>query len=408
MAQALAGNHDCVVTIGGIQSNHCRATAVAARYLGLDCHLILRTSRQAVDQDPSLVGNLLVERLAGAQLHMVTKEEYTRLGSQELTRRLAEQLTAAGRRPYVIPVGGSNALGSWGYLQAAEELAQQAALLGHAFDDIAMACGSGGTTAGLALGNRLSGFGARVHAYGVCDDPEYFYGFIDGILEGMGAGLEVVGAGAREMLTAVQAKGIGYALSKEEELRSVRVGGGGEGLVGLLLGYLVACAWLVRRGHAAPCLLGGLSPSQAQGVCCAVTPCDLSNWRCSHTSHSMCAPAAGHLAASPPHPCTINSLHACNHREPPFACRSVRISNHPPLPPAQDIAAATGVILDPVYSGKAAHYMIKDMQERPEEWRGRRVLFLHTGGLLGLYEKADQLQGLVEGQQQGGATRMQL
>jgi hypothetical protein len=54
------------------------------------------------------------------------------------------------------------------------------------------------------------------------------------------------------------------------------------------------------------------------------------------------------------------------------------------------------VILDPVYSGKAAHYMIKDMQERPDAWSGRRVLFWHTGGLLGLYDKAAQLQPLVE------------
>ena len=69
----------------------------------------------------------------------------------------------------------------------------------------------------------------------------------------------------------------------------------------------------------------------------------------------------------------------------------------PPAFAPQDIAAATGVILDPVYSGKGAHYMIKEMQEQPEAWRGRRVLFVHTGGLLGLYEKAAQLQPLVEG-----------
>jgi hypothetical protein len=73
---------------------------------------------------------------------------------------------------------------------------------------------------------------------------------------------------------------------------------------------------------------------------------------------------------------------------------------------AQDVAAATGVILDPVYSGKSLHCMIKDMQERPEAWRGRRVLFWHTGGLLGLYDKAAQLQPLVEAQ--GKVSRLQL
>lgn len=72
LADAKAQGADCVITIGGIQSNHCRATAVAARYLGLDCHLILRTSRQVVGQTVGLVGNLLVERMAGAVVHKVS------------------------------------------------------------------------------------------------------------------------------------------------------------------------------------------------------------------------------------------------------------------------------------------------------------------------------------------------
>ena len=61
-----------------------------------------------------------------------------------------------------------------------------------------------------------------------------------------------------------------------------------------------------------------------------------------------------------------------------------------------DVSQATGVILDPVYSGKAVHGMLQDMQAHPEEWQGARVLFVHTGGLLGAYEKAAQLQPLVE------------
>lgn len=61
------------------------------------------------------------------------------------------------------------------------------------------ACGSGGTTAGIALGNHLSGLGLRVHAYGVCDDPAYFYGFCDGLLAGLGATPEVVGSNAAGM-----------------------------------------------------------------------------------------------------------------------------------------------------------------------------------------------------------------
>jgi len=72
MAEALANGHDCVITIGGIQSNHCRATAAAATYLGMDCHLILRNTEHHARQDAGLVGNLLPERLQGAHVHQVT------------------------------------------------------------------------------------------------------------------------------------------------------------------------------------------------------------------------------------------------------------------------------------------------------------------------------------------------
>ena len=59
------------------------------------------------------------------------------------------------------------------------------------------ACGSGGTAAGIALGNHLSGYGARIHAYGVCDDPDYFYAYIDDLLAGVGATVDVIGADPR-------------------------------------------------------------------------------------------------------------------------------------------------------------------------------------------------------------------
>ncbi|KAL2896894.1 putative D-cysteine desulfhydrase 1 mitochondrial, partial [Bienertia sinuspersici] len=119
MADAVAQGADCIITIGGIQSNHCRATAVAAKYLHLDCFLILRTSKALLDKDPGLTGNLLVERLAGAHVELVSKEEYAKIGSVgsalllALTNVLKERLIREGRKPYVIPVGGSNSLGTW-------------------------------------------------------------------------------------------------------------------------------------------------------------------------------------------------------------------------------------------------------------------------------------------------------
>lgn len=190
---------------------------MAARYVGLDSHLILRTSRAVVDKDPGLVGNLLVDRLVGAQLHLVTKEEYTRLGQHRLVQTLARELEAKGARPYAIPVGGSNAVGTWGYLAFAEELGAQ--IRGRGFTDIVLATGSGSTAAGVALGNRLGGLGLRVHAYTVSDTEDYFYDAIDAIL----AELWTQGdADARALLRVRCAKGAGYAISSPDELATVR------------------------------------------------------------------------------------------------------------------------------------------------------------------------------------------
>eukprot|EP00775_Hariotina_reticulata_P005604 gene5604-5842_t len=72
------------------------------------------------------------------------------------------------------------------------------------------------------------------------------------------------------------------------------------------------------------------------------------------------------------------------------------MSTEAELQTVRDVALATGVVLDPVYSGKAVHCLLQDMAKRPQQWRGKRVLFVHTGGLLGMYDKLDQLQPLVE------------
>ncbi|KAJ3700303.1 hypothetical protein LUZ61_004008 [Rhynchospora tenuis] len=165
MADAVSSGADCVITVGGIQSNHCRATAVAARYLNLDSYLILRTSKVLVEKDPGLVGNLLVERLVGAHIDLVSKEEYAKIGSVTLAEILKNKLEKEGRKPYIIPVGGSNSLGTWGYIEAIREIEQQIENSGMAkFDDIVVACGSGGTIAGLSLGvniKQLEGNGKK-------------------------------------------------------------------------------------------------------------------------------------------------------------------------------------------------------------------------------------------------------
>lgn len=159
-AEADAIGATVVLTTGGIQSNHARATAVAARERGLDVVLLLRGEPPA---DPD--GNLLLDLVLGARIVWCTPDEY-RTSRDAILADLAAELAEAGAVPYVIPEGGSNAVGMRGYMDAAGEVAAA----GRAFDHVVVACGSGGTVAGLAMGPDI-GF---VHGIAVCDDREYF------------------------------------------------------------------------------------------------------------------------------------------------------------------------------------------------------------------------------------------
>ncbi len=173
-ADAEARGADTVITCGGEQSNHCRATALGAAQRGLGCVLLLRVPDPAAP--PPLAANSLLDRVAGAQIRYVSFSEYRR--RDEIFAVVEEDLRRAGRRPYVIPEGGSNALGAWGYVAALEELREQIAALGaHAPAPItiAYAAGSGGTGAGIELGLRLGGWtDARALGFAVCDDRAYF------------------------------------------------------------------------------------------------------------------------------------------------------------------------------------------------------------------------------------------
>lgn len=172
LAEAEAQGADAVVTCGGVQSNHARATAYAAAKRGLSAVLVLRVPDPS--RPPAPEANVLLDRLAGAELRWVSADEYRRRG--EVMEGVAAELRAAGRRPYVIPEGGSSALGSLGYVLAVAELRAQ---LPEAWREgpvtIAYAAGSGGTGAGIELGVRVTGWsGARPVGFAVCNDAAYF------------------------------------------------------------------------------------------------------------------------------------------------------------------------------------------------------------------------------------------
>ncbi len=303
LADARAKGARVVVTCGGLQSNHARATALACLGLGMRAVLLLRVPdpARARREPPPPTGNLLLDRLAGAEIRFVSPDEYRqRTGLLEEVRL---ELERSGERTYVIPEGGSNGLGSLGYVEAMRETREQmnlgltfeGASAGTPFDVVAHACGSGGTAAGVALGAARYGVARETWAFAVCDDRATFVQRIAAIalearaLEPDLPALDFVvptqggsPEGAARLVVDDRARGPAYAVMTDEQKR-----------------FLVAVA-----------RLGGL-------------------------------------------------------------------------------------VLDPVYTGKALFGVAK-AAARGEIRKGARVLFLHTGGLPGLLAQGDELASALE------------
>ena len=151
-ADAVRAGADIVLTLGAPQSNHCRMTAAASRVIGMDCHLIF--NGQPVEE---VQGNMLLDRLFGATWSFAGE-----MPARDRMAQVADELRAAGRRPYVIPGGGSNGLGALGYVRCSFELAQQLRERGEKPRYVVCAGGSCGTLAGLTLGMALAESDAQV------------------------------------------------------------------------------------------------------------------------------------------------------------------------------------------------------------------------------------------------------
>jgi len=167
LADAKRKGCQTIITSGGVQSNHCRAVAVLGAQLGLKVHLLLR-----LDTEPNPVGNLLLDQLVGAQISYYSDHEFQQLDL--LFDHWRKQYSDQGISSYCIPTGGSNEVGLWGYIAAAQELQQDFLREQIEPDRIIHATGSGGTQAGLTLGCYLLGMNTIVEGYAVCDDVDYF------------------------------------------------------------------------------------------------------------------------------------------------------------------------------------------------------------------------------------------
>lgn len=271
LAEAEAQGATCVLTCGGEQSNHARATALAAARCGMKSLLILRTDDPAAP--PAATGNIFLDQLVGAQLRWISRPQWR--DRNALLAEEAAKLAAQGERPYIIPEGGSNALGSWGYVRALDELVRELAAAEVPRPlTVVYACGSGGTGAGLVLGAKLFKLAERgisVAAVNVCDDRAYFVQRIGEICGEMDARWQLGANVTAADIDIVDGHvGLGYAKSRPEELATLR-----------------------------------------------------------------------------------------------------------------DVARKEGVVLDPVYTGKAFHGLVTELEQNPKRF-GAAVAFVHTGGLFGL------------------------
>ncbi len=275
LAQALEEGADTIITCGGVQSNHCRATALLCAQLGLRCHLILRGEPAACPD-----GNLMLDVLAGAHIDFYPAREYqSRLSA--LLEQARSDYARAGRHAFIIPTGASDGIGVWGYLNAARELAQDFIALNMTPEHIICATGSGGTQAGLTLGNQLYGLGSTVWGVNVCDDE----------------------------------------------------------------------AWFLNKVHA-----------------------DVTDWNSRYQ--------AGYDLQS------LDTRVIDGYVGPGYA-----IAEAPVFHTIALLARTEGLILDPVYTGKAFHGMIEEI--RAGRLVGENIVFVHTGGSFGLFPQREQLAGIL-------------
>jgi D-cysteine desulfhydrase len=225
LADARDVGADTLITCGGIQSNHARATAIAAAQKGMASVLVLR-GESVTPAD----GNVLLDKLVGAEIRLVTPEQYAQRINQ-IMAEVAQELMGQGHRPYIIPEGGSNPIGVCGYIRASEEIKRQLDELDLRVDVVVTAVGSGGTQAGLLVGEKLSGLGAQIVGFNVCDTAEQFQARIGRLVaetvERYSLQVQVL---PDEIVLIDGYVGRGYALSRPEELELIRTVAQQEGI----------------------------------------------------------------------------------------------------------------------------------------------------------------------------------
>lgn len=220
MAEAQAQGADTVITQGATQSNHARQTAAFSAKLGLACHILLEDRTGSNDANYNTNGNVLLDHLHGATTSR-------RAGGVDMAAEmevLADRLRGEGRKPYIIPGGGSNPTGALGYVNCAFELVSQANDRGLVIDHIVTATGSAGTQAGLITGLKALNAGIPLLGIGVRAPKETQEENVYALAQRTAEKLGCPGVVARSDVVAdASYVGAGYGIPREDTLEAIRM-----------------------------------------------------------------------------------------------------------------------------------------------------------------------------------------
>jgi L-cysteate sulfo-lyase len=228
MADALEQGADTIITQGATQSNHARQTVAIATKLGLECHILLEDRTGSEDADYVYNGNVMLDQLFGGQLRKFPGGTDMNAAMEEL----ASELKAEGKKPYIIPGGGSNEIGALGYVNCALELLGQANDRGLRIDHLVHATGSAGTQAGLVTGLYGSNSQIPVLGIGVRVPREQQEANVFRLAERTAEKLGIPGAIKREDVVAnCDYVGEGYGIPAESTLEAIELFARHEGIL---------------------------------------------------------------------------------------------------------------------------------------------------------------------------------